>query len=855
MYAVIDINDVHTPVDEQDLDKLDDSYFGINATITDTDEEGESNFTEHDRSDSIVDTKVAMNATQRYVPLRTLFNKITDGYTLDSEVRVDPNTNTEFTVYYQMNTANKSYIDMYYYLKASGRRNCKFHLLLLDPDLAYIDPHDPNLSTQMKRKVFIECQRNFFYFQREVVRVPSSGGPYIRYILNRGNLASSYLFLLNLNTYQEQARQTGKTVGAEVEYCWVYNFGSRNASIVVLNKKHDDAKRNLGDIKNLIKALPSYLRFDQVFGVDGSKLKGRDSMTYLQHKINYNKIEAIPMARDRGSAVSLLRGRTITNAWIDEAAFFKFLEESLQNGTPALLKAFMNCRLNGAPHGLKLTSTPGFLSDETGQYMYGLIQEMTVFTEDWYDYSLADITELLRKNKKSMYVYVKTTYQQLGLGQEWLDEVIRSQNNKWTDIRREFLLEWATTSETCPFNEQELKNIERFIRKPLKQVYINKFYLFNIYKDYQASASTFRPLIGVDVAAGYGRDSSSIVISDSKTTELLAEFTCNWIDPLDLGVLVHDLVTNFMPKALVTIERNGVGTGTIARLVKSKIKRNLYFEMKEKVLEENLGKKSTRKAWVKSYGLHSSKDIRENLMEILSTRVKHHYDKIYSENIFSQIKTLETKRNGRIEHSSNAHDDTIFAWVLSLYPLYYGVGVKENWNISIPTLNTADDEAEELYGDHKFEEGVDIVQDLNKITNPELTVRPMFPKDDTISPSKFSQLMREQEDRLLRESLATPIARKKYAECNRLSLEEVNEEYGNSDMSHFINRVTYNVNDDNPLLPANGLFNNLTKAPKSNDNEDIFSIKSDSNDSAATYNDYLNTMNKINSDFGGGFYD
>ena len=78
MYAVIDTNDVHTPVDEQDLDKLDDSYFGINATITDTDEEGESSFTEHDRSDSIVDTKVAMNATQRYVPLKTLFNKQAD---------------------------------------------------------------------------------------------------------------------------------------------------------------------------------------------------------------------------------------------------------------------------------------------------------------------------------------------------------------------------------------------------------------------------------------------------------------------------------------------------------------------------------------------------------------------------------------------------------------------------------------------------------------------------------------------------------------------------------------------------------------------------------------------------------
>ena len=47
---------------------------------------------------------------------------------------------------------------------------------LLDKDLAYIDPHDPNLNTFMKSKVLRECKSNLGYFVREVVRIPDKGG-------------------------------------------------------------------------------------------------------------------------------------------------------------------------------------------------------------------------------------------------------------------------------------------------------------------------------------------------------------------------------------------------------------------------------------------------------------------------------------------------------------------------------------------------------------------------------------------------------------------------------------------------------------------------------------------------------
>ena len=697
-------------------------------------------------------------SAKRYVPLvGNLFNK---NKQIQQDNRYDANGNY-VTVFYQMNTRNKSFMEMHYYLKAKGIKNNKFHLLLYDNDLANVDPYDPSLPTFMKQKIFLECQRNYWYYVREVVRVQSQGGPYVMYKLDRGNLALNFCFTLNLNIYEEQPRQTGKTVGTEVWYSWVYNFGSRNANMIFLNKKHDDAKRNLSDLKNLIKALPSYLRFDQAFGMDGKKLKATNTVQYLQHKINFNKIEALPMARNRTAAISLLRGRTVTNCWIDESAFFQFLEESLQNGMPALTTAFRNCRQNGAPHGLCLTSTPGFLTTEEGQYMYDLKNKMTPFSELWYDFSLQQLTDTLNANEKSIFVYIRTTYQQLGLSEEWLKERIKEQNQKWTDIRREFLLEWATSSENCPFTQDELRNVQRFVKNPIKQIYINN-YLFNIYQEISPKDKT---LIGVDVAAGYSKDSSAISITNSENTKLVADFNCNYINPVELGKVIYSLVLNYLPNSLVTIERNGVGTGTLAQLMKSRIRNNLYFEIKERTIEERLDgiRSNKRKQMTKVYGVDNTQLVRERLMDLLTDRVRDHYDKFVSPILYEELKNLELKKTGKIDHSANSHDDGLFSYLYSIYPLYYGKNIRENWNITIPTLRTAEDEAEEIFQDYSATETIGIARDLENIDNDDMIKEQLSQLDTSKLYQQFLAEQKMENDRAMAQILASKIGRDAYA--------------------------------------------------------------------------------------------
>ena len=111
------------------------------------------------------------------------------------------------TVYSQKTTKNKSFLDMHHYLKSIGIKNNEFMLALIDPDLDGINPHDPHLNAYMKQKVFRECMCNYWYYLREIVRIPDQGGQPIPFKLTRANLAVNFCMALNLNVFEEIPRR------------------------------------------------------------------------------------------------------------------------------------------------------------------------------------------------------------------------------------------------------------------------------------------------------------------------------------------------------------------------------------------------------------------------------------------------------------------------------------------------------------------------------------------------------------------------------------------------------------------------------------------------------------------------
>lgn len=140
----------------------------------------------------------------------------------------------------------------------------------------------------------------------------------------------------------------------------------------------------------------------------------------------------------------------------------------------------------------------------------------------------------------------------------------------------------------------------------------------------------------------------------------------------------------------------GYGASVIAKLLETDIKSNLYFEIKDRIIEEkNDGIRVVKKKQkTKVFGLDSSKDKRDLLIEILRERVQYHKDKFISPNIHDEMQHMETKRNGKVEHSSTSHDDQVFSYLMALYVWYEGVELRERYNIQKSSIKT-DDEIDE----------------------------------------------------------------------------------------------------------------------------------------------------------------
>lgn len=642
----------------------------------------------------------------------------------------------EQVVYYHHSTTNKSFLDMHYYLRDRGIKHNEFMLLLLDPDLAKINPRDPKLPQVYKVKILRECMYNPWYFLREICRIPDDGNALgVPFRLHRGNMAMLFCLMLNLNTSVILPRQTGKTQSALAWYMYLFNFGTNNAEMSFLNKKFEDSKLNLNRIKAIRDLLPSYLKMDQMFAPDGSKLKGKNSVETMQHPINGNRIRTVPSARDVTSAASLMRGRTTSIIYIDEWAFIKHNKTIYLNMVPAWNTAARNARTNHKPYGMLITTTPGILTTDEGIYAFNTREMATKFSEHWYDLSAQEIMDNINSNTNSNFVHIEYTYQQLGYSEEWFRELCINMQKNWPEIRREVLLEWSTATENSPFSKEDLDTIRSLLRAP-----ISSFMVFNRYTIYvyeKILSNKYPPLIGIDVSGGYQRDSSAITIVDSYSTRVTAEFNCNYISTNDLAALIYEIVSKWMPNAVVNIERNGgYGASVLDKLIHTSIKPNLFFTIKDKVIEERMmGPQIVKKTQkMKVYGSDSTKNERETLMEILRDRVDYHKDKIISKTIYDELCGLEVKKNGRIEHSQNTHDDQVFSWLWALYMYYYAPDAVNNWGIQRHVLrtdadleeaiNTIDDDRSSMVKDIEsldstsFETSEDIENQLKFLDSP-----------------------------------------------------------------------------------------------------------------------------------------
>lgn len=686
---------------------------------------------------------------------------------------------------YIQNTTNQSFLDVHYSLKSMGITNNAFFLVLFDPGLNGVNPRDPRLNLMMKQRIFRECQFNYWYFIRECILIPVSGGT-IPYKLHRGNLALNFCLMLNFNVFAEFPRQHGKTIAVVCRLLWEFLFGTNNSEIAFFNKKHEDSKDNLQRMKNIRENLPEYLRFDSKYSKAGDKkLKPKNTAETLENPINGNKIRTMPAARTPSNANSLGRGCTLPRIWYDEYAFIIHNKMIYMSATPAYKTASMKAKEFCKPYGMIITTTPGILTTEEGKEAFETKDLATPFNEHWYDSSKQQLDELLAKNTSSPFVYIKFNYQELGSTETWLAEIIKEMKKDWVAIRREVLLEWAEVSDRCPFSQQDIATVSKFVRDPIYTIPVCNYYQFNIYEQLKPGVV---PIIGVDVSGGLQRDSSTICVIDSTTTRVVADFNCNYISPHDLARVVYEIVSKYMQNAIVNVERNGgFGASVLKDLIKTDIKKNLYYEIKDQVIEERVNGTNISKYKEKRrvFGFNNTGSSRETLMEILRQRMLYHKDKFISPRILQELKTLEVKPSGRIDHSTNGHDDQIFSYLLAMYVWCYGENLAQIWNVNRGSIKTDEDLTECITQVGGVGGYADITQELISIENENdqahVSQQLSAIKDNTMSHNQWKNKVAQEDQSALMELLKNnEAARNAYASKYNKPIEEVNMEYKNN---------------------------------------------------------------------------
>ena len=95
---------------------------------------------------------------------------------------------------YDFTTQNESFINMSLLLEELGIQNNKFHLVLHNEKLMGVDPRDPALPAEIKMMVMEEAHNNFWYYFRELLRIPQAGSPTGgKFILSYSTISLLYL--------------------------------------------------------------------------------------------------------------------------------------------------------------------------------------------------------------------------------------------------------------------------------------------------------------------------------------------------------------------------------------------------------------------------------------------------------------------------------------------------------------------------------------------------------------------------------------------------------------------------------------------------------------------------------------
>ena len=588
-----------------------------------------------------------------------------------------PYTYDKEEYYVDYDTNNVSFIRIALLLKEKGIEKWHFPLRLYDVDLVGVDVYDERIyrNEKLMIKVLHELHVNYYYFLREVCRIPEEGaatgiGGGVPFSAHRANIAQAWCFEHNLSHYLETPRQFGKTTGAYVRYLWEFSWGTTSSTVIFMNMDKTASVANLERLKNSRDLLPEFLQMNFIVDDKGNLKKDTENINEIKSKLK-NKIITKASARNIPNAERVGRGLSVPSLWFDEFAFMLFNSTIYAAAIPAFSKSSDNAKENGKPYAICITSTPGDLGTDHGTYAFNLKERAARFTEDVYNYDQDEIDEWMKKNSQNQLVYISFSYIQLGKDVEWYNLQCERLNHDWLKIQRELLLQWNKASSKSPFNPDDVDRLVSAKKEPIATLKIHKYYEVWLYKQLDPAK---RYIVGADVSKGVGRDATAVAIVDSETLECVGLFVNNVIRSREFRRFLETLMLDHLPNSILVIENNHLGSAIIEELKATAVKPMLYYEFR-KPQGRDKARDGIRIPKLKNdiiWGHEVTGATRPRMMDLLLQFVAKYQDKIRANLLVEQIRHLEYKNEERIDHVNGKHDDAIFAYLACVYTMFYG---------------------------------------------------------------------------------------------------------------------------------------------------------------------------------------
>lgn len=342
-------------------------------------------------------------------------------------------------------------------------------------------------------------------------------------------------------------------------------------------------------------------------------------------------------------------------------------------------------KANGKPYGKIITTTPNNIDVPEGLYCHQLMANAAEFTEELYDWSRDEIEAYINDNSDNDFLYIKFTWQQLGLSPEWYRKECRVLDNDSLKIKRELDLQWTKATDNSVFTEDQLDAIhaklpeeplevfflevtrksgesdhEDYVPEVIQQKYPLKIYIPLILdKKY---------LIGVDTSGGTGRDNSAFTITDPDTLKICATFKNNKINISYYTDLLENLIKDILPNSFLIIERNSYGLSLIQNLIRV-IPNNLFYDKPLKDKDKEKSKINTVDEIV--YGVNTSETSRMAMMDLLFEIVADDPHLLAIPEVYDDMKTLVYNKKGKIEHETGCHDDVMMSYLFTRYAIQY----------------------------------------------------------------------------------------------------------------------------------------------------------------------------------------